>query len=584
MNIHEKDILNTLKISGYKNQRALSKEAGYSVGVVNRSIKTLFETGYIDKNAMLTEKAEKLIDDKSPKSAVILAAGFGMRMVPINTELPKGLLTVKGERLIERIIEQLKEAGINNIYVVVGFMKEKYEYLIEKYDVKLIVNDDYTTKNNLYTLKSAFPYMSNSYIVPCDIWCRVNPFKSNELYSWYMMCDEIIPGSNIKVNRKKEIIKNTNLDEGNRMVGIAYVLNEDLDVIKKKIEYMSSHHRFDGAFWEDAAFEKNKMIFPSKKVKAEDFVEINTYEQLRELDNDSKQLKTKAIETVKKVLDAKDEEIVNIKTLKKGMTNRSFLFECKGEKYIMRIPGEGTDHLINRREEASVYGQIADKGLCDDIKFIDPSTGYKITKYLEGARSCDPSNEEDLVKCMAKLKEFHNLKLKVDHEFDIFGKIEFYETLWEGAPSVYEDYKSTKEKVLSLQKYIDEHVEEKSLTHIDAVADNFLFTNVNGKEEIRLIDWEYSAMQDVHVDIAMFCIYALYEKEDCDRLIDIYFEGKCPKEIRTKIYCYIAACGLLWSNWCEYKRALGVDFGEYSIKQYRYAKEFYKYAVERMDK
>ena len=43
--------------------------------------------------------------------------------------------------------------------------------------------------------------------------------------------------------------------------------------------------------------------------------------------------------------------------------------------------------------------------------------------------------------------------------------------------------------------------------------------------------------------------------------------------MRTKIYAYIAVCGLLWSNWCEYKSRLGVEFGEYSLKQYRYAKD-----------
>lgn len=57
----------------------------------------------------------------------------------------------------------------------------------------------------------------------------------------------------------------------------------------------------------------------------------------------------------------------------------------------------------------------------------------------------------------------------------------------------------------------------------------------------------------------------------------------CPKKIRTKIYCYIAVCGLLWSNWCEYKRNLGVEFGEYSLRQYRYAKDYYKYAKAEMD-
>ena len=48
------------------------------------------------------------------------------------------------------------------------------------------------------------------------------------------------------------------------------------------------------------------------------------------------------------------------------------------------------------------------------------------------------------------------------------------------------------------------------------------------------------------------------------------------------IYALIAACGLLWSNWCEYKQHLGVEFGEYSLRQYRYAKEYYRYAAERM--
>ena len=83
-------------------------------------------------------------------------------------------------------------------------------------------------------------------------------------------------------------------------------------------------------------------------------------------------------------------------------------------------------------------------------------------------------------------------------------------------------------------------------------------------------------MQDPHIDIAMFSIYALYNREKIDNLIDIYFDNKCDKKTRIKIYAYVAACGLLWSNWCEYKRNLGVEFGEYSLKQYRYAKEFYR--------
>ena len=116
------------------------------------------------------------------------------------------------------------------------------------------------------------------------------------------------------------------------------------------------------------------------------------------------------------------------------------------------------------------------------------------------------------------------------------------------------------------------------------MPDNFLFVDCGGKEEIRLIDWEYAGMQDPHVDIAMFCIYSLYDREQVDRLISAYFTQGCDDETRIKIYGYIAACGLLWSNWCEYKRSLGVEFGEYSLRQYRYAKCYYKIVREELEK
>lgn len=250
----------------------------------------------------------------------------------------------------------------------------------------------------------------------------------------------------------------------------------------------------------------------------------------------------------------------------------------------MRIPGEGTDQLINRRQEAAVYQAIDGKRICDDIAYINPENGYKITEFLEGARVCDPLNYEDIKKCMKRLRGFHEMKLKVNHEFDVFGQIVFYETLWEGTPSIYKDYEKTKANVLSLKPYIDAHTKEKVLTHIDAVPDNFLFVEKDGKEDIRLIDWEYAGMQDPHVDVAMFCIYSLYNKRQVDRLISAYFTEGCDDATRIKIYCYIAACGLLWSNWCEYKRNLGVEFGEYSLRQYRYAKDYYRIVQEELKK
>ena len=519
MNKQESDILNTLLIEPFVNQRVLSEVSGHSLGVVNRSLKNLIKEGYVDEFIRPTELAKRELKEKSPKNAIILAAGFGMRMVPINLECPKALMEVNGEPLIERIINQLHEVGVEKIYVVVGFMKEQFEYLIDEYSVELIVNEEYGRKNNLHSLTLVADYLSNTYIIPCDIWCDRNPFRRHELYSWYMVSDLVDNESTVRVNRKMDLV--TNQKSGNQMVGIAYLIEEQSKIVKERLKKFDKNRKYDNSFWEETLVNGEKLLTQARVVHAADVVEINTYEQLRELDEESNHLKSDAIDIIADSLGVGRNEIVDIEVLKKGMTNRSFLFYCRNKKYIMRIPGEGTDQLINRKEEASVYEAIKDKNICDDIVYINPENGYKITEYLEGARVCDADDVNDLKICMTKLREFHAMGLKVEHNFDIFGQIEFYETLWNGTTSIYRDYKNTKENILKLKDFIDQQDKECVLTHIDAVPDNFLFTQAG---DVRLIDWEYAGMQDPHVDIAMFCIYSLYSKQQVDRLIDIYFE------------------------------------------------------------
>ena len=572
MNVQELDILNAIRMNPMMNQREIANQSGYSLGLVNRVVKELQEEKWLSPSGELSEKAKTFIKENQPKKAIILAAGFGMRMVPINTEIPKGLLEVRGEVLIERMIRHLHEVGITDIQVVVGFMKERYEYLIDEFQVKLVVNSEYQVKNNLHSLSKVKSSLDNTYIIPCDIWAAENPFSDFEPYSWYMVSDETSVESYVRVNRKRELVTVDEEDEGNKMVGLCYLAGQEAKIVQEKLQEFSKKPSYDHEFWECTLQEKNKWIIPSKVVNAKQLIEINTYEQLRELDGNSANLQTDAISIIQECFAVEVDEIKNITVLKKGMTNRSFLFECRNKKYIMRIPGEGTDHLINRKEEAAVYQALENRQICDDVLYMNPDNGYKITAYLEDATNCDAENWNEVEACITKLREFHELNLTVGHRFDIFGQIDFYESLWNGEKSYFKDYEKTKTAIFELKKWIDTLEKKETLVHIDAVPDNFLFT----KDGIRIIDWEYAGMQDPHVDIAMFSIYSLYSKEQVDHLIDLYFKGEVSSIIRTKIYAYIASAGLLWSNWCEYKRSLGIDFGEYSLCQYRYAKEYSK--------
>ena len=567
------------------NQRDLAEKLNWSLGLVNKVVTSLRYDGFLDEDLVLTKKAKILLENSRPKNVIILAAGYGLRMVPINQNKPKALLTVDEKPLIERQIEQLHQVGITDITIVVGFMKEVFDYLIDKYNVKLVYNKDYAIKNNLYSLACVSAKISDTYIVPCDLYCLTNPFDKYEHYSWYMVNELIDENSPVRVTRTGLLDYSKNQKSGNTMTGIAYINADDALILKDRIKELCADKENDNEFWETALFEKTDIEVAAKVVKSTEVVEINSYEQLRDLDCYSTELQNESISVICKVFGCSNEDINDINTLKKGMTNRSYIFSVKDKRYIMRIPGEGTEQLINRKEEAEVYNTIKGYNVCDELFYINPDNGMKISAFVENSRCCDAQNEDDLKKCMKKLRKFHDLKLKVNHEFNIYEKIDFYESLWT-EKSIFQDYEQTKKNALSLKAFIDSCNPDFCLTHIDAVPDNFLFsTTEGGNEEIQLIDWEYAAMQDPHVDIAMFCIYSLYtERSEIDRLIDYYFDGKCSLKNRIKIYCYVALCGLLWSNWCEYKRQLGVEFGEYSLMQYRYAKDYFKIATEEMKK
>ena len=575
MNIKEIEVLKKIK-SGVS-QRELAEQLSVSLGKVNQIISNLKPEEFIDENNNITLKTKNYFKNHHPQNAVILAAGYGMRMVPINTEEPKGLLEVKGETLIERLIKQLHEVGVQDIKVVVGFMKEHYEFLIDKYNVKLVVNSHYKDWNNIYSLFLVKDDISDTYILPCDVWFEKNPFSTIEDESWYLFGEEQVPGSNWQVKNNEKVRFNSS--KGNKMIGLAYLNEMQGKNISKLLEKSIEEKQY-ASFWEDVLENKKNFLLKGKLISDNSHAEINSYEQLLDLDSGSTHLKNDAIEIIEDILKVNKKDIHNIHTLKKGMTNRSFIFTVNNKRYIMRIPGEGTDKLIDRKEEYDVYQRVKKEPYTETILYLNPDSGYKISEFLENTRNSDANNIQDVKKSMSVLRKFHNQNYQVDHTFDLWKQIDFYESLRKIA-SAYRDYEEIKDWVLKLKPFIEDNVTKWSLCHIDANYDNFLIDQNNN---VFLIDWEYAGMQDPDLDIAMYAIYAGYTKEKIDQLINIYYENKVSENIRYKIYAYVAVGGLLWSNWCEYKQSLGLDFGEYSLAQYRYAKEYSKLVLNYLEK
>lgn len=128
------------------------------------------------------------------RNAIILAAGTSSRFIPLSYELPKGLLKVKGEILVERQIRQLQKAGIMDITLVVGYQAEKFEYLKSKFSVSIVNNPDYWKYNNTSSLMLVLDKLDNTFICSSDNYFQENVFWKNVVLPTILLyiCKEIL--------------------------------------------------------------------------------------------------------------------------------------------------------------------------------------------------------------------------------------------------------------------------------------------------------------------------------------------------------------------------------------------------------
>ena len=574
-------VLSTVVRSHCATQLDVATKAGYPLGLVSDSLENLIREGYLDQDYFITPKTLDMFRRNSPRQAVILAAGPGRRMLPINT-IPKALMTIGGEVLIERLINQLHRTGIYNITVVVGYQKEQFEYLEGLQNVELVEDKNWASGDSMHSLRCVSHLLNNCYIINGNVWCGENLFSRSEYNSWYAVRGYYEDSSIFRVTREIELVA-AETGGGNAMCGIAYLCEDDAGIVRENLERLCQDPAYAKADWERALLDSNqKAVGYANVVTGIMVMPINTYEDLRLLDRGSKNLKNQGTDLICDVFQVSREEITGIHALSSGMTNRLMHFWCKGREYLMRIPGEGTGKLVSRQREQQVYQAISSTGIefADKVLYLNPDTGYKITEFWSDARTCDPESPSDVAACMRHLRLFHKQQLQVDFRFDLRAQLDYYENLRQDSMP-FSDYDVTRSHINELFEIVDTCPKSDCLSHIDSVYDNFLFVRQDGEEEqVHLIDWEYSGMSDPHVDIVMFCIYAYYDREQIDRTIDLYFENQCPDEIRKKIYCYIAIAGLLWTNWCEYKSRMGVKYGAYEMRQYQYAKQFYEYVTE----
>lgn len=570
-------------------QRELAEQLLVSLGTVNSLVKECLQSNYIqpaeNNHYEITEQGLAFLAPYRVDGALFIAAGFGSRFVPLTFESPKGLLEVQGERMIERQIKQLHEAGIRNITIVVGYLKEKFEYLIDQYDVTLLYNPEYASKNTLATLYHAREVLrgKNFYVLSSDNWMRENMYHAYEGGAWYSAVQMEGETSEwcLSYNKKGLI---TDVTVGGKdswvMYGPSYFSREFSEIFLPVLEQYYHQPGTEQFYWEQVYLDllKKKKNAPQMYINRQKPNQVYEFENLEELRRfDAKyqnQSNNKALELVSEVFRVPESEIVHIRCLKAGMTNKSFLFQIHGKHYICRIPGPGTGLLINRKEEKAVYDAVAPLGITEHVLYFNGDTGYKISEFYEDARTADSTSKEDMRRCMELLRKFHRADLSVDHSFDLKERILFYENLCLAqGPIPFEDYREVRAQMMELWEQAKRFRRKKCLAHIDPVVDNFL---ILPDGSVKLIDWEYSGMADPLLDIAMCSVYSYYDFDQAHKLLSLYLEREPDPSEQFILTAFMALSGFLWSLWAIYKSGLGEEFGEYTIIMYRYGKNGYR--------
>ena len=512
------------------------------------------------------------------KNAIILAAGKSKNFAPFTYEKPKGLFKIRNEILIERQIEQLIDANIKEIILVVGHMKEKYFYLQEKYNIKIISNNKFDKIGNLYSLYEARKYLNNTFICAVDHYYIDNPFIDNNIDNKsYRAC--IYQKAGFKdfgvIFNDENIITNVHIGGKNMniMTGHAYFNTKFSKKIKKLMEKEIFDFRVDNLYWEEFYLKHiKKLSLKAKIYQLNSIIEFDDIEDLCKFDLEFfNNLDSQIIKNIVDTIKCQPNQIKDIKVINAGLTNISFSFCVNNIYYIYRHPGSTSGNLINRETEIVAQKIAKDIGVDKSLIHID-AKGWKLSYLIKDLVKFDIlDNDEILKRAISYIKRIHNSKFS--NNIKIFDNVKEglrlidIASLTKGNLSFEFKYLIDKVKKLYQLSLNDQYTKtiKKVLCHNDTYTPNYLLDKNN---QLYLIDWEYAGLNYPINDIACIISRGYYNQEQIDKMLYIFYDRELTKDESRHSLTYIVLCAFYWFCWGLYKGSVGDDDSFFFLPAY----------------
>ncbi|MBR2842487.1 MAG: phosphotransferase [Lachnospiraceae bacterium] len=234
-----------------------------------------------------------------------------------------------------------------------------------------------------------------------------------------------------------------------------------------------------------------------------------------------------------------------------GMTNRSYkIVRNDGQEYLVRIPGEGTEEMINRIDERKSTELACKLGIDSPLLFF-ADDGRKVMRFISDPQ---PMNEEvmrkkeNLTQAANIFRRLHTCGTDTGVRFEVFEMAELYEKIIrENSVPLYDDYEDTKEKIMSIKSEVDNIGKTlKVPCHNDSLMGNWVLDK-DGK--LYLIDWEYSGMNDPMWDLSCLSIEANYDNQKDSDLLSTYFGHDATLDEKKRFIAHKLYVDYLWTLW-----------------------------------
>ncbi len=259
-----------------------------------------------------------------------------------------------------------------------------------------------------------------------------------------------------------------------------------------------------------------------------------------------------------------------------GLTNLVYRIDTGGERYVLRIPGEGTEEYIDRAVEMHNARVAADADVSAEVVYADAPSGVMLSRYIDDTVTMTPeffaTRDGAAARAGRAFKKMHDWPEPFEFRFELFAMIDDYLRILDQRKAELPDgYADVVDSALPVREALDRNPAELAPCHCDPLCENLL----DSGERMWIVDWEYSGMNDPLWDLGDLSVEAGFTLAQDQEMIRAYCGGEPSESDFGRMIIYKAMCDLLWTLWglIQYSdNNPAEDFWAYSIGRFERCK------------